>query len=36
LLEILRKTNLPRAVQTAYEMASDPNLDARVLAWMPT
>ena len=32
LLEILRKTNLPRAVQTAYEMASDPDLDARVLA----
>ena len=32
LLEILRKANLPKAVQTAHELASDPDLDARVLA----
>ncbi len=32
LLEILRKANLPRALQVVYEMASDPDLDARVIA----
>ena len=32
LLEILRKVNLPGALQTVNEMASEPDLDAKVIA----